>query len=315
MNDKDLNIFLGKVMRFQDGCLSEDEIEDLETEMAQSSEKRVAFTNAMMLSQSINDHMQMEVSTPKQRPSRIKTYPFLRSCALLAFGVILGVSSMSVANALSKNISPFTPFLSFFDSFEKEPEPLEKGIPLEAEIWGGDSTSHVSAELGIKPYTGQSMLKMLKADFPGKPQPGGYVSEVYRWVDLNSVAHQFKNDNSEVTLSSVINSVITDDDDQYSYGIAVYAYDSIPGFLIPNLDAFSLRDKSIATASRQQILFDKDLSSWQEVNLDMTIPASTRYLLIRISVSREDMKKNYPGFIFPGHYIDDFKILFKPKTQ
>ena len=82
---------------------------------------------------------------------------------------------------------------------------------------------------------------------------------------------------------------------------------------MPNIDAFSLRDKSIASANRQQILFDDDLNSWQKVNLDMTIPSSARFLLIRLAVSRDQLNKNAPGFIYPGHYVDDFKVLLKPR--
>ena len=313
MNDEELNIFLEKVMRFQDGCLSEDEIILLEEEMTDAPEKREAFTNTMLLSQSINDHMQMEPQVQSKTKKTIKFYPLFRSCAILALGAILGVSSISVANALSKNTSPFEPFLSFFESFENEPEPLEQGIPLKAEVWGGDSTAHVKAEQGISPYKGHSMLRMLKADFPSKPNPGGYVSEVYRWVDLNSVTQYLENDKAEVTLSTLINAVQTAEDDKYFCGLAVYAYESIPDFVIPTLDAFTLRDSSIATACRQLISIDKDISSWQKVNVDMTIPASTRYLLIRIAISREKVKRNKPGFVFPGHYIDDFEILFKPK--
>lgn len=313
MNDDELNIFLAKVMRFQDGCLSENEIKELEEEMHESPEKREAFANAMVLSQSLNDHMQLEPQIQQAAKRTIKFPSFLRSCAILTLGVILGVSSMSVANALSRNLSMFAPFLSFFDSFEHEPEPLESGIPLKAEVWGGDSTSYATEEEGIKPYSGKSMLRMLKADFPGKPDPGGYVSEVYRWVDLSSVKDHLANDKAEVTLAAVMNAVKTGEDDKYFFGLAVYAYDSIPDFVVPNIDAFSLRDKSIASANRQQILFDDDLKSWQKVNLDMTIPSSARFLLIRLAVSRDQLNKNAPGFIYPGHYIDDFKVLLKPR--
>jgi hypothetical protein len=312
MNDDELNNFLAKVMCFQDGCLSEIEIKDLEDEMLASPEKREAFANAMVLSQSLNDHMPLEQQGQNHTKS-IKFPTFLRSCAILTLGVILGVSSMSVANALSRDFSLFAPFLSFFDSFEKEPQPEQKGIPLKAEVWGGDSTVYAAKEEGITPYAGKSMLKMLKADFPGKPVPGGYVSEVYRWVDLSSVKQHLENDKAEVTLSTVMNAVKTKADDKYFFGIAVYAYDSIPDFLVPNLDAFSLRDKSIASANRQQILFDDDLKSWQRVNLDMTIPSSARFLLIRLAVSRDQLSKNEPGFIYPGHYIDDFKVMLKPR--
>lgn len=314
MNDGDLNKFLEKVMRFQDGCLSEKEIKNLEAEMLKSEEKRKIFSETMVISQSISDQAQQNAKPSKPVTSSFSFKPFLRSCAILALGAILGVSSISVANAFSKNISPFEPFLSFFESFENGPEPLEQGIPLKAEVWGGDSTTQVQAEQGITPYKGNSMLRMLKADFPSKPVPGGYVSEVYRWVDLNSVKQYLFNDKAEVTLSTVANAVQTADDDLYFCGLSVYAYESIPDFVIPTLDAFTLRDTSIATACRQQILFDKDIKSWQTINLDMTLPASTRYLLIRFAVSREKLDRNQAGFTFPGHYIDDFKVLFRPKV-
>ena len=315
MNEDELNKFLEKVMRFQDGCLSEKEISDLETEMDEDSEKRKIFTENMILSQSIHDHMQNESPVSQPTSAKSQLMPFFRSCATLALGVIIGISTMSVAKAVVKDPSLFDSFKDFFESFESKNNPEQKGVPLELETWCGDTSNIVEAEQGITPFDGDYMLRFMKADYPEKPNPGGYVSEMYRWIDMSKIQEQISLGDSEVSFSGMINAVKTELNDQYLFGVTLFAYDAMPPSLLPNTDAFKLEDMCISSASRKMVKIDDNLRTWQTVSVDMTLPSNTKYLLIRLAVSRDKLEKNSPGFVYPGHYLDDVKVTFNKKLN
>ncbi|MCM8534076.1 MAG: hypothetical protein NE330_23135 [Lentisphaeraceae bacterium] len=317
MTEQDLNKFLAQAMRFQDGCLSEKEVAAFEQEMKESEEKRQAFTEVMLQSQSIDDHMQQDMDSPemKEEKSPILFSPFLRSCATLALGVIIGVSSMSVANAVSKNMSILAPFGKLFESFESAPEPETRGIPEQANIWGGDSTQVTLEEQNISPLDGKRMLRFLKADYPSKPVPGGYLSEIYRWVDLNDISYNRLNETTEIKVSANFNATTEQSKKGLSCSLDIYAYDSIPPGLSPNHMVDSLILSSFAHTSRRIQAIDTNPNSWEDIEVDMPLPAKANYILIRIAAYRHDIKQIDPNLVFKGAYIDDIRISFKDNVK
>ncbi|MCM8534607.1 MAG: hypothetical protein NE334_01585 [Lentisphaeraceae bacterium] len=317
MNEEDLNKFLAQAMRFQDGCLSEQEMKAFEQEMKDSEEKRQAFTEVMLQSQSIYDHMQQDIDTSHEmkKKSPILFSPFLRTCATLALGVVIGVSSMSVANAVSKNKALFGPFGKLFESFESYPAPETKGIPEQANIWGGDITQVTLQDQSISPVDGKKMLRFLKADYPNKPIPGGYLSEIYRWVDLRDVPYNRLNETTEINVSASFNATTEQAKEGLSCSLDIYAYDSIPPELAPTQTVENLIFSSFALSGRRIQAIDTDPKSWEGIKVDMPLPAKANYILIRIAAYRHDITKTDPSLVFGGAYTDDIRISFKDHLQ
>ena len=310
MTDNEKNEFLAKVMQHMDGCLDSEGIRELELEMKESDEKRELFSETYLVGSSLQDHM-ANMKTSEAKTKKVFVFsPWLRTAAVLVFGVIIGISSMTVANAFSKNQSLFTAIGKLFESFEEPPEPESKGIPQQTLFWGGDSSKVTFADQQIVPPDGKKMLRFLKADYPGKPIPGGYLSEIYRWVDLNEFNFDRSSENLDIVVSALFNATEKQAKEGLSSSLGIFAYESIPPELAPTYNVEDLTKTCFALTDRKIKSIDSDPKSWEKIKVNMPIPLKAKFILIRISAYRHDVKQISPELVFPGAYVDDIKISF-----
>ena len=310
MTDNEKNEFLTKVMQHMDGCLNAEEIMELESEMKESEEKRVLFSETYLQSASLQDHMANASTTETRAKTPFIFSPWLRTAAVLIVGVIIGVSSMTVANAFSKNQALLPSLGKLFESFEEGPEPEAKGIPQQTLFWGGDSSKVTLTDQQITPADGQKMLRFLKADYPGKPIPGGYLSEIYRWVDLNEFNFKHDSEELDIVVSALFNATKEQSMEGLSCSLGVFAYESIPPELAPTYNVEDLAKTSFALTDRKIKSIDSNPKSWENIKVNMPVPLKANFILIRISAYRHDTKQISPELVFPGAYVDDIKISF-----
>jgi len=110
------------------------------------------------------------------------------------------------------------------DGFESGPAPLVTGAPLQAGVWSGDYSEVVSEQQGVKPESGTKMLRILRADYEGKPRPeGSYVGDLYRLIDLRSFRQALADGNAVAQMSAVFNAAPFPKEEAYSCVVSLYA--------------------------------------------------------------------------------------------
>lgn len=247
----------------------------------------------------------MSVLPPKStcEPHRLKRNPLW---AATAAGIVFGVLCTSVVFGYAISSLGNTITL-LHESFESGPAPLGVGAPIESGVWSGDYSEIVGEQQSVKPETGKKMLRILRADYEGKPKPeGSYAGDLYRLIDLRPYGHEFTNGSAVVQASAGFNSATFPERERYACAVRVYALSAEMVMSGAPLNGASLRDGALATASKGMPQLDRDPRSWQRVESELRLPAVVEFLLIHVSVS--NLTKDEVKDAFRGHYLDDVRV-------
>lgn len=218
-------------------------------------------------------------------------------CGALCTSVVFGYAMSSLGNTITL----------LHESFESGPAPLVRGTPVESGMWSGDYSEIVGEQQSVKPETGKKMLRILRADYEGKPKPeGSYAGDLYRLIDLRPYGHKFTNGSAVVQASAGFNSVSFPERERYSCAVRVYALSAEMVMSGAPLNGASLRDGALATASKGMPQLDRDPRSWQRVESELRLPAVADFLLIHLSVS--NLTNDEVKDAFRGHYLDDVRV-------
>lgn len=230
-----------------------------------------------------------------------------RPLAAAAAGLVIGLFSATVlANyAISSQVKTVT---LLWEGFESGPAPLVTGMPLKPGVWSGDYTEVVGEQpqQGVKPASGQRMLRFLRADYEGKAQPeGSYFSDLYRLVDLRPFRAMYGDGGAVVQLSGMFNAYHFPDDEKYGCTMALYAMDTATVTNGSTHYEAELKE-SLAMARNSRVLLDRDPKTWQPANVELRLPPNTDFLLIHISVDHSNRAQR--RLTFDGHYLDDVRL-------
>lgn len=230
-----------------------------------------------------------------------------RPLAAAAAGLVIGLFSASVlaSYAISSQEKSVT---LLREDFESGPAPLVMGVPLQPDVWSGDYTGIVGEQVqqGVKPASGQRMLRFLRADYEGKAQPeGSYFSDIYRLIDLRSYRATFGDGGAVVQLSGSFNAFPFPQSERYGCSMSLYALDAATATNGSTRHGAELRD-SLAMARNSRVMLDRDPKTWQRVNVELRLPPNTDFLLVHISVDHAN--RDQRRVTFDGHYLDDVRI-------
>jgi hypothetical protein len=307
-----------------DGVLSEEERSEFERIMLQSESARIRFwelaevhglaQDASRLAWGEGDqNINRSIPTPSsiedkvrsvQQESKSSTNSFwTKSAAMLLFGTLAGILSTSLVWAISlPEIN--TPAILLSESFETGDQPQVTGIPNKINAWSGDITQLSPRKCHVEPLSGETMLQFMSADYEGKPNPGGYIADVYRLLDLRDYQEQLSESQSVIQISANFNSCKYSKEKELLYSISLYAIDheSLDDNLISN--RVNLQDVSLATSQRSREILDRDPQTWQQSVVELRLPPDTEYVLVRIAVAHSRKNKNLNDYEFDGQFLD-----------
>ncbi|MEY2599723.1 MAG: hypothetical protein RLZZ142_1982 [Verrucomicrobiota bacterium] len=236
-----------------------------------------------------------------------------------AAGLLFGLFSASllfgfVSPLGSKSVSLLR------ESFEQGPPPGVRGIPTNAGQWGGDYTEITGEIGGIQPLSGKKMLRFLRADYEGKPPNVGWISEIYRIVDVRAFAADLATGRYTAQVEASFQSLPFPPEKQFVGSVEVHAVDALPGpdrgllfrraTGVPLKDSADPSDLSSASALRK-LKLKSPTASWQKIRVDLRIPPGTQYLVVGLCVSQPSIWKSNPDsseVTFPGQFVDDVSV-------
>ena len=252
---------------------------------------------------------QIQSVAAARKPSDVGWLSWRLLAAAAAAGIVLGMFCTSmvfayVAPSLGKVITLLQ------DSFENGPAPLLTGIPVEPGRWSGDFTEIVCEEQGVKPAGGRQMLRFLRADYEGKPNPeNSGIADIYRLIDVRLYRQEFMDNAAVVQLSAAFNTFEFPAGEAYEYKMSLYALDAQTATNGSLRIGNTLNEHNLAVASTGRIRLDRNPATWQRAVGDLRIPAETDFLLIHIEVRRPPNLPSKPTYA--GHYLDDVRLTMR----
>ena len=305
--------------RVCDGLASADEIAELHRVIA----KDTAMLDAWLRYSAL--HGELAGGTVLQSAPRLRVLPSASSAtkprrfwgqwrplAAAAAGVVFGLFSATLVWAY---VAPFVgKTISLLDeSFESASAPVVTRVPLEPGVWRGDYAEVVGEQQGVRPATGQKMLRFLRADSGGKARPmGGHIADVYRLMDLRKYRHEFMDGGAVVQVSASFNAIPFPADEKYGCAISIYALDaeSVPGSASYLGTALENDANAMARSSRTKL--DRDPSNWQRLTTELRLPANTEFLVVRLHINQ--LFQSDGASVFTGSYADDVRVTLTRRS-
>lgn len=216
--------------------------------------------------------------------------PILASVTLLG-GLYNAALHANGAN-LATNGSFETPESTFVFGFP--------GLPSAFGDWGGDLSQIVSAENGISPFDAANMLRF---DATGNSaDPLLVTSEIRQWIDLSAHSSAIATGESFVSISVWFNRVAGDAETDTGMSWQVTTNSGTPTFTTADYAGGGTAQQSAGIAT------DGDPSTWEEVTDEVSLPADTTYLILRLTAS-ENVSNDGAAPEFDGHYADQVSVV------
>jgi hypothetical protein len=228
--------------------------------------------------------------------------------AAAAVGLLVGLGGAGLAFGY---VVPMLsrPVVIFADGFESGPAPECRGLVGRLGGWSGDVCQVVPADQGVTPAEGRRMLRLLQADYPGKPERDGYISDVYRVIDLRPYRDLIGGGCVVARTTARCNAVEYPPEEKYTGFICMYAFDAATFDRLDDIPDGDLARESLAMTHRRRACFDRDPAGWLPIDCELQLPFDADFLLIQISATHGPEQQRRATF--PGHYLDDVVVSLK----
>lgn len=304
------------VQRYIAGTLTDDEALALQNALKSDKDLRALYLDYMNLDVALESHAESRMAV-----NEILTSPMAgevscstrwlawRPLTAAAAGIVFGIFCTSVVFAyVGPSLRSVVTLLD--DGFESGPAPLVTGVPMVPGVWSGDHMEVVGEQQGVKPASGKTMLRLLRADYEGKTssEPTA-VADIYRLVDVRPWRQEFADGSAVVQFSAGFNAFAFTKGESYQCKIYVQAFDE------ETVTNGSLRvgktrhDRELAIASTGRTMLDRNPATWQLAKGELLLPPETDFLMIHIAVKRAPQLP--PTSIFAGHYLDDVHLTLR----
>lgn len=198
------------------------------------------------------------------------------------------------------------------DSFESGPAPVSIGMPSKPGVWSGDLSEVVGLSQGVTPFSGDRMLRLLRADYPGKSRQEvdrasrvSYVADQWRLIDLRPFKADLAAGGVMARLSAAVNAAEFPESETYLCSFSIHALDAETVRNLTPDDPFGLTDASLSVVHATNASLDRDPRTWQIEGCELHVPADASHLMVRVGVTHNFEQRRVD---FPGHYIDDVKL-------
>ena len=219
-------------------------------------------------------------------------------CASLAFGYVVPLF-LHLATLVNEN-------------FESGAQPLSTGMPSRPGVWSGDLSEVVGTTQGVTPHSGRKMLRLLRADFPGKSRQESdpsrrvsYVADQWQLIDLRSYKSELVAGNVIARLSAAINAAEFPVSEAYRCSFSIYVLDAETAEHLTPDNPLGLIDASLAEVHATNASLDRDPLTWQIEGCELQVPADASHLMVRVGVTHAFEQRRED---FSGHFIDDVKL-------
>ncbi|MEK0445230.1 MAG: hypothetical protein RLZZ399_551 [Verrucomicrobiota bacterium] len=295
--------------RVVDGAASEEELRALEALLRTNPEARRRYVHAMDLHAELQARGALQKdpeSVPEREREAGRALGWFRwgSRAALAAGIVIGVFGTSlVFGAVVAGKKRGIPLLR--DGFEKGPAPKVTGLPRECGVWSGDFCDIADAQGDVRPAHGKKMLRFLRADYEGKPNPeGNRTSGIWYLADVRGFGREILGGDTEVQISTLINGAPSER--TYMAFLSVYAWRADAWERVNRQDWRAVDSSALALSRGSKVDLDQDAGTWQRLDAALRLPPQTEFVLIQAAIKQT----SHPGgpVAFGEQFLDHVRM-------
>lgn len=232
-----------------------------------------------------------------------------RPLVAASLGILIGLVSASVLWAFVAPTRRETIFL-LREDFESQSLSLDRRVPLGEANWRCDRGQLVQEERGVKPASGNRMLRFIREGWEGKPrQIFSHIADAYHLIDVRELRHNTGDGPIVAQASANFNAISFSANEEYGCSISVYALDhsSVPKSAT-NVGT-ELTKNSTAMARSVRTTLDRDDSKWQNLETELQLPPNTAFLAVRLHVTQ--LFESDGKSPFDGAYVDDVHLSLR----
>ena len=324
MNDSDLIL----IEAYLSGTISSEDLESLNELLENSKVAREHYLELATMDEGLHDlaatpsfvmdraefidGVYPKGSRSYQSTANSKRSILSRSWISAAAGLLIGVFCTSAVWAATETGRQKL-LTIFHDSFESGQVPLSVGGPVDLGTWGGDYVE-ITDNASVEPFDGEHLLRFLRADYTGKEESVGYVSDLYRVIDLRNNASLIVNGDATATVQAAFASTSIGEPDRFIGNISLNAFKEVPATAEEWRTLIGtprrMEETALASARRREAL--SPVETWQQIDIEMRLPGKSRFLLIGLHVADQQAARNHgitpPAVKFEGQFADDIRV-------
>lgn len=306
--------FLEKIMRYQDGALSADEVVALEAEMRADAAKRRAFAGAQMRSMALHDRFRQDafrVQPPAKRSAWLASLvsrPFAAAAAGLAFGLVCASFAWAVASPSA--VATMVRVFALEDgSFEKSFGKLPSGFPRQTGLWGGDDAEIVST--GPSAKDGSHALRFVRAEgdenMPGSPANS---CDVWQLVDLRGLKATARAE-ATLELSASFLDARAERGEDIRFHVRVYAFAGAPERLhsewpMAIKEALAFGSNTVGSSGGHPDL-------WLKATARTVLPSGVDFAVVQLVASKQ--APHGTAAQFGEQFADEVRLTLRTQPQ
>lgn len=301
---------------YLDGTLNEEQQVALRKWLKEDCTAMRRFTDVVMFEEQIRTAAQAgaermaAVDFEKPAPARTATGARWHALLAAAAGLVLGLFSASMVFGYVLP-QPARPIPVLDEGFESGPAPRPAGMPRSPDVWSGDFSEITGTQRGVKPAVGEKMLRILRADYEGKPAPErSYAGDLFRIVDLRPFRAAISGGTAMLRASAAFNAALYPAGERYGCSVAVFALTAEMAADPATVRDSGAEDAALAMARKCRPGLDRDPATWQRLEAELVLPAETEFLLMHVSFSHSAAGQRRPEF--EGHFLDDIRVSITP---
>lgn len=297
------------IQQYLSGTISDVDAATLEQQLRADAALRDVYLDAMNLdsaletaAQAAETALNLPVPPSMQALSPRKTSPSrwlsLRPVAAAAAGVVFGAFTASLAWALAVPKPAHERVLPLVDGgFEQTVAQVQKDMPRTLGRWGGDPVEVVESFAGIKPRSGQGMVRYLASATRDELRASSTAADLWQIVALPGSG------NRSVRVRAWVNAVAP-----AAFTLGAVAVAELPESPFAMWQLRSSEDPRVLAASMKKVTFSGSTSGWQMAELTMQVPDQARVLVLDVAAHRMLGVTTNDGF--PGQFVDDVSVTF-----
>jgi hypothetical protein len=234
-----------------------------------------------------------------------------RPITAAAAGLIFGMLCTSVVSGYI-GAAPRRPLPLLEAGFEDIAHPKPLGVPRSFGEWSGDFAEIVGPRDGVQPHGGERMWRFLRADNETPAHAHrSYVGEAIYVVDLKPVRAAGAKPGAQIEISAWFAQAQTTPSFRYHWNIKAAAFEGS----VTEAPALwgNWNDASTSLAKRE--VPAQPTGQWQRLSVTMQLPPNADFLVFECAVVQHQPVISEGVATFPGHYLDDVRVLLLPPTR
>lgn len=293
----------------RDGAVSEADIDRLETLLRSDPAARDAYLKLADLHACMAVDEMLWVPSGEDRPSTpprpISRAGWKRSVAAALGGLLAGLFGAGLVFAYVLPMA-WKPVPLVVEDFEGPSPPRSLGMAVNDGAWSGDHSLVVTAERGVAARDGRRMLRMLRADYEGKPTQPGYSADLYRVIDVRPHRELIASGHARLRVAMPFNAAPFPADEEYVGSVGIYALDASVDWDALSGDTGFINEAAIAMARTGTGRCDRDPRTWQVAQNELRLPPTTAFVLIHLGIAHATSAQRRETF--DGHYLDGVRV-------